>query len=263
MSLQTSRPVRLSERIGPKVFQIDWGGFSLVEFLVAEKQNIGTKFRNGLDIGSGAGVHSAILRHAGLEIFQLDKYSETAEYQVDFLEHDFDQRFDVIFCSHVIEHQRNVGLFLDKIFDILSEEGVLIISAPKHAAETLIEGHLNSFIFPYFLQHLIHAGFDCKNGKFMSVGGIENFFIVPKAANYSAEERNEQGYQWTAKMQDRSFLPLQNQTITNDIWHHHNCNVFQIGTQGGQQQLSYFLPDGYQPFGIKIDMQRWGVAFEI
>ena len=74
-------------------------------------------------------MQTDILRHAGLDVFQLDKYSPIAEYQVDFLKYNFDRKFDIVFCSHVIEHQRNVGNFLDKIYDILSDDGVLILSA--------------------------------------------------------------------------------------------------------------------------------------
>ena len=62
--------------------------------------------------------------------------------------HEFEQQFDIIYCSHVIEHQRNVGQFLDKIFDLLTDDGLLLISAPKHPPEQLVEGHLNCFIFP-------------------------------------------------------------------------------------------------------------------
>ena len=155
-----------------RTYNLDWGIFSLIEFIGSNSEKIGDKFRTCIDIGSGEGVQTEILRHAGLKVFQVDKYSSSAEYKVDFLEYTFDQKFDVVFCSHVIEHQRNVGHFLDKIYDILSEDGVLIISAPKHDAESMIEGHLNCFITPYFIQHLLHAGFNLKDGKYLSCGGI-------------------------------------------------------------------------------------------
>ena len=132
------------------VENIDWGGFSLVEFAVSEKNHIGTKFKNCLDIGSGTGEHSRILSSLGLKVSQVDKYSEAAQYKNDYLDASLNEKFDVIFCSHVIEHQRNVGLFLDKIYDDLSDNGLLLISAPKHPAERFVEGHLNCFIFPYF-----------------------------------------------------------------------------------------------------------------
>ena len=231
-----------------KEYSITWGGLALIEFLVSERNSIGTKFKTCLDIGSGEGVHTAILRHAGLEVFQVDKYSTTSEYKVDFIEHKFDRKFDVVFCSHVIEHQRNVGLFLDKIFDILSDDGVLIISAPKED-HNLIEGHLNSFIFPLFLQQMIHAGFDCKDGKFLST--IENSFIVSKADNFDMFERLENGYQWTEKHQNRS--PIELKTSSVDMLFH-NC-------QHIQPDLTLKLPKNYWSYGMVINMERWNLKF--
>ena len=234
-----------------KEYFITWGGFALIEFLVTERNNIGTKFKTCLDIGSGEGVHTSILRHAGLEVFQVDKYSNTAEYKVDFIEHEFDRKFDVIFCSHVIEHQRNVGDFLDRIYDVLSDDGILIISAPNHSAETLVEGHLNSFIFPLFLQHMIHAGFDCKNGKYLSI--VENSFIVSKANDFDVNERLENGYQWTHKHQNRSPIEL-NSGVINTGSTLYNCKCFISGNK-------IALPHNYQPYGMNIIMQRWGLKF--
>ena len=231
-----------------KEYSITWGGLALIEFLVSERNSIGTKFKTCLDIGSGEGVHTAILRHAGLEVFQVDKYSTTSEYKVDFIEHKFDRKFDVVFCSHVIEHQRNVGLFLDKIFDILSDDGVLIISAPKED-HNLIEGHLNSFIFPLFLQQMIHAGFDCKDGKFLST--IENSFIVSKADNFDMFERLENGYQWTEKHQNRS--PIELKTSSVDMLFH-NCQYI-------QPDLTLKLPKNYWSYGMVINMERWNLKF--
>ena len=97
------------------------------------------------------------MEHAGLNVFQLDKYSSDAEFQQDFLECAFEQQFDIIYCSHVIEHQRNV--------DLLSDNSLLLISAPKHPPEQLVEGHINCFYLPYLIQHLIHAGFDLRAAK--------------------------------------------------------------------------------------------------
>ena len=231
-----------------KEYSITWGGLALIEFLVSERNSIGTKFKTCLDIGSGEGVHTAILRHAGLEVFQVDKYSTTSEYKVDFIEHKFDRKFDVVFCSHVIEHQRNVGLFLDKIFDILSDDGVLIISAPKED-HNLIEGHLNSFIFPLFLQQMIHAGFDCKDGKFLST--IENSFIVSKADNFDMSERLENGYQWTEKHQNRS--PIELKTSSVDMLFH-NCQYI-------QPDLTLKLSKNYWSYGMIINMERWNLKF--
>lgn len=245
---------------GMAVYRINWGSFALIEFLVSEGKNLGTKYKSCLDIGSGPGVHTAIMREAGLEVFQLDKYSDTAEYKVDFITHEFNQKFDVIFCSHVIEHQRNVGLFLDKIYDILSDDGVLIISAPKHPAERMIEGHINSFIFPLFLQHLVYAGFDCRNGKFISAFNIENAFLVSKASNFDLLERSEAGYKWTEKHQERSFYKLAVSETENEKPLFQNCEIF---TLTGPNNLKINMPKDYRPIGIEIAIGQLDFSVKI
>ena len=233
-----------------KEFSITWGGLALIEFLISERNNIGKKFKTSLDIGSGDGVHSEIMNHAGLKVTQVDKYSDVADYQMDFMSWTKGRHFvfDVVFCSHVIEHQRNVGSFLDRIFDVLSDDGVLIISAPSED-HNLIEGHLNSFNVPLFLQQMIHAGFDCKNGKFLSA--MENSFIVSKAKDYKLDERLENGYQWTEKHQNRS--PIELKTSSVDMLFH-NC-------QHIQPDLTLKLPKNYWSYGMVINMERWGLKF--
>ena len=52
-----------------KTFDIDWGFFPLVEFIVSSSNQIGSRYKTALDIGSGEGVHTEILRSAGLEVF--------------------------------------------------------------------------------------------------------------------------------------------------------------------------------------------------
>ena len=121
------------------------------------------------------------MRSFGLSVDLIDKYESKAEFKGDFNTHKFKSKYDMVFCSHVIEHQRNQGAFLDKIYDILNDDGDLVISGPKHPAERFVEGHISTTILPVFLQILIYAGFDCKNGKMMSLAGIENSFIVKKA----------------------------------------------------------------------------------
>ena len=82
-----------------KKFDIDWGLFGIVEFIISEQKEIGKRYKTALDIGSGAGIHTSIPRAVGLEVFQLDKYSDVAEYKVDFIEHNFDRKFDIYSCA--------------------------------------------------------------------------------------------------------------------------------------------------------------------
>ena len=191
-----------------KKIAIEWGFFGLIEFLISESRNIQKKYKSALDIGSSHGNHTKIMRHFGLSVDQIDKYENNAEINNDFNTYNFKKKYDVIFCSHVIEHQRNVGFFLDKIFDTLTDNGVLVISGPKHPAERFVEGHIQSTIMPIFLQNLIFAGFDCKNAKILSMAGIENSFIIKKSKDFNRKERIKSNYKWTKKHQNRSFVKL-------------------------------------------------------
>ena len=239
-----------------KQFDIDWGIFSLVEFIVSSSDQIGSRYKTAIDIGSGAGIQTEILRAAGLEVFQLDKYSDKAEYKVDFISHNFDQKFDIVYCSHVIEHQRNVGNFLDKIFDVMSDDGLLLISAPKHPAENLINGHLNCFYFSYFIQQLIHADFDLKNGKYLSCAYIENAAIVSKARNFELSEREESGHIWTEKHQERSYIELVNQETQNNVVSFQNCTAFY--PTDTQLQFDIHFPEDYKSKAINVGSKRHG-----
>ena len=244
-----------------KLFDIDWGFFSLIEFIVSNSDQIGSQYKTAIDIGSGAGIQTEVLRAAGLKVFQLDKYSDKAEYKVDFISHNFDRKFDIVYCSHVIEHQRNVGNFLDKIFDVMSDDGLLLISAPKHPAEVLIDGHLNCFYSTYFIQQLIHAGFDLKNGKYLSCAHIENAAIVSKARNFELSEREESGYMWTEKHQERSCIELVNQKLQTDIAFFHNCNV--LYSSDTQLQFGVRFPEDYESKAIDVGSKRFGFKITI
>lgn len=233
--------------------EIKWGVFAIIEFIVSSKI-FGNKYKTALDIGSGEGNHTKILRAAGLDVFQIDKYSDTAELKDDFMHHTFDQKFDVVFCSHVIEHQRNIGDFLDKIFDIMNEDGLLLISAPKHPAELLIEGHLNCFFSTYFIQHLVHAGFDLKNGKYLS-GSFENAAIVPKADNFDQNERTACGYNWTDKHRERCFFNLENNYINQGLFFH-NCVVF---GNNENNELNINLPPDRKKIGIELNVPNLNI----
>ncbi len=247
-------------------YKMDWGGFGLIEFLLTEGSQITTRYKNALDIGSGSGNHTEVMRRFGLVVDQVDKYSDKAEIQEDFMHYEFSEKYDVVFCSHVIEHQRNVGAFLDKIFDVLDDEGKLILTTPKHQAEKFIEGHLSACMLPLLIQNLIHAGFDCKSGKIISGGPIENCFIVGKAGNFDLAERQETGYRWTQAHQDRSPIELKTGVVIKNIADiTENCDVwYNTGeTSGRPSDLTIKFPNGYVPKGITIDMSRWGMLCEI
>ena len=240
-------------------YELDWGIFPIVEFVLSNRNDIGTKYKNCLDIGSGAGLHSKIFTDIGLKTTQIDKYSSTSNIKDDFMDYCFNDTFDIIYCSHVIEHQRNIGSFLDKIFDLLTVDGKLLIAVPKHDANVMIEGHINSFLTPLFIQQLIYAGFDLKNGKYLSCGFIENAAIVGRALNFDISERQESGYEWTNLHQERSFINLKDQVFKEQTFFH-GCK--HLSSKDGKS-IHITNPENYLSYGINIKSERFGLDITI
>ena len=118
-----------------------------------------------LDIGSGNGTASQLFSFLGKDVTSIELSEESgADYTGDYLEIDFPQQFDAIWCSHVLEHQRNIGIFLEKIYRDLKEEGVLAITVP-YALSPLMMGHPNIFTPLHLIYHLVLAGFNCNMAK--------------------------------------------------------------------------------------------------
>lgn len=67
-----------------------------------------------------------------------------------------------IWCCHCLEHVRNPGNFLDKIFDDLNEGGLLCVTVPP-AGNYLAGGHVTIWNEYTLLYQLVLAGFDCSS----------------------------------------------------------------------------------------------------
>jgi SAM-dependent methyltransferase len=139
-------------------FEFDWGVHTMMRLLDSYE------FDTVLDVGSGAGEHSRFLRHFGKQVFTTDLH-QSADYAGDFVQLAFDRTFDVVWCSHVLEHQRNVGAFLEKLYECLAEDGVLAITVPTHPRERLISGHITTWNAGLLCYNLVLAGFDCREAR--------------------------------------------------------------------------------------------------
>lgn len=76
----------------------------------------------------------------------------------DFLKHDFDEKFDFVVSSHVIEHleQDLVEKVFTKCKDIISEDGIIITFVPSSAKDWGVEddiaGHKRRYSFDMIKQ---------------------------------------------------------------------------------------------------------------
>jgi len=135
----------------------------LYSHLGLAKLIIDYEFNHVLDIGSRNGTSARLFSFLGKNVTTIEMSEDfEADYVGDYLEVSFPQQFDAIWCSHVLEHQRNIGTFLDKIYQDLKEGGILAITVPSSLCPLMI-GHPNIFTPLHLVYHLVLAGFDCQN----------------------------------------------------------------------------------------------------
>jgi SAM-dependent methyltransferase len=94
---------------------------------------------------------------------------------VDF----YDSTFDIIWCSHVLEHTINPGLMLDKMHSLLNYGGKLCISVPPYKSK-IVGGHLSTgWNLGQLIYVLLSSGFWVKDGSYIE-NNINVFALVHK-----------------------------------------------------------------------------------
>lgn len=130
------------------------------------------QFQTILDIGCGAGEHSKFLRNNGKRVTALDLgqyHAFEPDIKGDYLATKFPQQFDAIWCAHTLEHIRNFGVFLDKIFDDTKEGGVIALTVPP-AKHNIVGGHVTIWNPGLLLYNMIISGFDCRQASVKTYG---------------------------------------------------------------------------------------------
>lgn len=129
-----------------------------------------------LDVGAGKGEHSRRFADAGHEVVALDllplaePHRHVRSVLADLAEPWPDYgAFDVVWCSHVLEHLPDVGRALAEMRRALSSAGLLAVTVPPRK-DAIVSGHVNLFNLGLLAYRLILAGFDCRRGSFGQYG---------------------------------------------------------------------------------------------
>jgi hypothetical protein len=121
-------------------------------------------FDTVLDIGSHERRCSRVFEHCGKKVITVEVApGYPADYKVGYLDVTLPSKVDAIWCSQTLEHQRNIGVFLKKMFDDLVDGGVLAITVPYQIGSDLFFGHCNQFSPLLLVYQLVCAGFDCRD----------------------------------------------------------------------------------------------------
>ena len=135
-------------------------------------------FETVLDVGSGAGKHADIFEQNGKHVTTIDfglsvYYDQRGSHRTDivgdYYQYEFERQFDLVWASHVLEHQPNPNLFLKKIHRDVKEGGWVAITVPplKHQ---IVGGHLTLWNAGLLLYQLVFAGFNCKHAWIKKYG---------------------------------------------------------------------------------------------
>jgi SAM-dependent methyltransferase len=146
-------------------------------------------FDTVLDVGSGEGIHTDIFVEYGKNVTAID-YGKSAYFEqnissvktivADFNNYDFDCQFDVVWCSHVLEHQLNVNLFLEKANSALKDGGYLAVTVPP-SRNTIVGSHVTNLNAGLLIYNLVLAGFDCSDAKILQYG--YNISVIAKKSS--------------------------------------------------------------------------------
>ena len=158
-------------------------------------------FDTVLDIGCGEGLQSRIMLEHGKTVTSIDKggsiYFKDNENKSRVLVGDFNElklheKYDCIWCSHLLEHQLNVHDFLIKIHDCLIENGILAITVPP-IDNVICGGHLTYWNAGILLYNLILAGFDCCSARVGKYGYNISVVLQKKSINVLGELHYDAG----------------------------------------------------------------------
>jgi SAM-dependent methyltransferase len=121
-----------------------------------------------LDVGSGGGEHAQAFRQAGKRVTTVN-LNAPSDVVGDYLSAECSGPFDLVWASHVLEHQRNVGLFIERMRQDCKPGGWLAVTVPP-MKEQVVGGHVALFNAGILLYHLVLAGINCRPAKVKTYG---------------------------------------------------------------------------------------------
>ena len=122
-----------------------------------------------LDVGVGKGKHAYSFLAQGCQVTGVDVQPPPLEHPLyDHIGEPFevakiDRKYDLIWCSHTLEHVPNVQMFLLKMASLLNDGGWLYIAVPTDNQKRFHVGHLTLWNPMILIYNLICAGYCCRD----------------------------------------------------------------------------------------------------
>lgn len=139
---------------------------------VALKRCLDLKPATVLDVGSGGGYHAEAFQNAGARVTCIDfgtsiYANDATDATLKVINTDFnrwspDQKYTLVWASHVLEHQRNVGHFVDKLIECCAPDGHIAITVP-FPHRRLWGGHLSLWTPGLLAYNVVLSGVDLRD----------------------------------------------------------------------------------------------------
>lgn len=85
---------------------------------------------------------------------------------VDFLKWVPEQKYQLVWASHILEHQRNLGIFIEKLIECCEDNGVICITVP-FPHRNIWGGHLTLWQPGLLAYDIVMCGIDLSNAKML------------------------------------------------------------------------------------------------
>lgn len=138
-----------------------------------------------LDVGSGGGEHARRFRESGSRVVCIDlgtsvyARSRTEDgieiVNADFNRYESEERFDLVWASHVLEHQRNAGEFISRLIENCAPGGWVCITVPD-PHRGLWGGHVSLWTPGLLAYNTVLCGVDLSDAEF--VRGSNEFSLI-------------------------------------------------------------------------------------
>lgn len=140
-----------------------------------------------LDVGCGKGNHSKIFAAYGKKVTGIDLFVQIPDgggNRIKFISGDFEKmrfldKFDLVWCSHCLEHQINVGEYISKCFACCKDTGKVAITVPNNINGFVTEGHVSCWNAGVLMYSIIASGYSCQNAAVKTYEGNVSI-VVPK-----------------------------------------------------------------------------------
>ena len=145
------------------------------------------KPKNVIDVGSGGGYHANELKNIGAKVTCVDYGTSIYAAEsiidncnvvtVDFNKYFPSEKFEIVWASHVLEHQRNIGHFIEKLISCCADNGFVCITIPD-PHRNLWGGHLSQLSPGLLAYNVVLCGVDLSTSIF--IRGTNEFSLLFK-----------------------------------------------------------------------------------